>query len=68
MFMIKEEAVSANIAHIVKESACNAGDWRSSLEDPLERKWQPIPVLLPGEFHGQRSLASSSPWGGKESD
>ena len=24
--------------------------------DPLERKWQPTPVLVPGEFHGQRSL------------
>ena len=21
------------------------------------RKWQPTPVFLPGEFHGQRSLA-----------
>ena len=30
------------------------------------RKWQPIPVFLPGESHGQRSLAS--PWGHKESD
>ena len=26
------------------------------------RKWQPSPVLLPEEFHGQRSLASCSPW------
>ena len=26
------------------------------------------PVFLPGEFHGQRSLAGCSPWGGKESD
>ena len=25
-------------------------------EDPLEREWQPAPVFLPGEFHGQRSL------------
>ena len=25
-------------------------------EDPVERKWQPTPVLLPGKFHGQRSL------------
>ena len=25
--------------------------------------WQPTPVLLPGEFHGQRSLAGYSPWG-----
>ena len=32
------------------------------------RKWQPTPVLLPGKFHGQRSLAGYSPWGCKESD
>ena len=23
---------------------------------PWRRKWQPTPVFLPGEFHGQRSL------------
>ena len=32
------------------------------------RKWQPIPVFLPGKFHGQKSLAGYSPWGCKESD
>ena len=26
------------------------------------RKWQPVPVFLPGKFHGQRSLAGYSPW------
>ena len=26
------------------------------------RKWQPIPVLLPGKSHRQRSLASYSLW------
>ena len=26
---------------------------------------QPIPVFLPGKFHGQRSLAGYSPWGHK---
>ena len=26
------------------------------------------PVFLPGELHGQRSLAGYSPWGGKQSD
>ena len=36
-------------------------------EDPLE-KWQPTPVLLPGEFHGQRSLAGYSPLDCKELD
>ena len=35
---------------------------------PWRRKWQPTPVLLPGESHGQRSLAGYSPWGHKESD
>ena len=32
------------------------------------RKWQPTSVFLPGEFHGQRSLADDSPWGHKKSD
>ena len=35
---------------------------------PWRRKWQPTPVLLPGKFHGQRSLVCYSPWGHKESD
>ena len=35
---------------------------------PWRRKWQPLPVLLPEEVHGQRSLAGYSPWGRKESD
>ena len=30
--------------------------------------YQSIPVFLPGEFNGQRSLAGYSPWGHKESD
>ena len=29
---------------------------------------QPTPVFLPGESHGQKSLAGYSPWGHKESD
>ena len=32
------------------------------------REWLPTPVFLPGEFHGQRSLAGYSPWGCKELD
>ena len=35
---------------------------------PWRRKWQPTPVLLPGKFHGQRSLVGYSPLGRKESD
>ena len=32
------------------------------------RKWQPTPVFLPGESHGQRGLAGHGPWGRRESD
>ena len=32
------------------------------------RKWKHTPVFLPGECHGQRSLAGYSPWGQGESD
>ena len=28
------------------------------------RQWRPTPVLLPGKFHGWRSLVGCSPWGG----
>ena len=28
----------------------------------LEKEWQPTPVFLLEEFHGQRSLVSYSPW------
>ena len=27
------------------------------------RQWRPTPVLLPGKFHGRRSLVGCSPWG-----
>ena len=33
-----------------------------------KRQWHPTTVLLPGKFHGQRSLVGYSPWGRKESD
>jgi len=35
---------------------------------PWRRAWQPTPVFLPGESHGQRSLEGYSPWGHKEMD
>ena len=54
-----------------KETACNARDlgfdpWVGKI--PWRRKQQTPPVLLPGEFYGQRSLVGYSPWGPKESD
>ena len=34
-------------------------------ENPLEKKMATHSVLLPGKFHGQRSLVGYSPWGHK---
>ena len=31
-------------------------------------QWHPTPVLLPGKFHGWRTLVGCSPWLHKESD
>ena len=44
--------------------------WVQSLgrKDPLERKWQPTLVFLPGESHGWWGLVGYSPRGCKESD
>ena len=57
-----------------KEPACQCRRFRRPGFDPWvrkipwRRKWQPTPVSLPGNFHGQRSLEGYSPWGCKESD
>ena len=58
---------------MVKNLPANAGDIREEgLIPGLGRspgvvtwssKWQPTPVLLPEESHGQMNLVSYSPWG-----
>jgi len=35
---------------------------------PWRRAWQPSPIFLLEESHGQRSLEGYIPWGCKESD
>ena len=35
---------------------------------PWRKEWQPTPVFLPGESHGQRSLVDYSPCGRRETD
>ena len=35
---------------------------------PWRRTWQHTPACLPGESHGQRSLAGHRPWGRQEWD
>ena len=56
---------------MVKNPLANSGDARDTgsipwvREIPWRRKWQPIPIFLPGKFHRQRSLAGYSLWGCK---
>ena len=45
---------------------CRFNPWVRKI--PWRRKGQPTPVFLPGESHGQRSLAGYSPRGHEESD
>ena len=54
----------------VKNLPASAGDMEMQVqslgwEDPLEKGMATTPVFLPGESHGQRSLAGYSPWGHK---
>ena len=58
------------VAQVLKHLPAMQGTQIQSLgrEDPLEKEWQPTPVFLPGEFHGQRSLAGYSPWSHRELD
>ena len=57
-----------------KEPACQCGRQKRHKLDPwireilCRREWQPTPVFLPGQFHGQRSLTGYSSWGYKELD
>ena len=50
------------MALVVKNPLANARGMRLRFDpwvrkSPWRRAWQPIPVFLPGESHGQRSLA-----------
>ena len=49
------------MVQMVKNPPAMRETWIQSLggEDPLEEAWQPTPVFLPGESHGQRSLAAA---------
>ena len=56
---------ASQVALVVKNPPANAGDrrwvfnpWDGKI--PWRRAWQPTPVFLTGEFHGQRSLVGYS--------
>ena len=52
---------------MIKNTPAMQETWVQSLvpEDSLEKEMATTPAFLPGESHGQRSLAGYSPWGRK---
>ena len=58
------------VAQMVKNLPTGQETQTQSLDqaDPLEKRMVTHFVFLPGEFHGQGSLAGYSSWGCKESD
>ena len=69
---LSSEFRASQVVLVVKNLPTNAGRYKKRGFDPWVRKipwrriWQPTPVFLPGESHGQRSLAGYSPQGQKE--
>ena len=64
---------TSQVALVLKNLPANAGDvkrhgfnpWAGEI--PWSGAWQPTPVFLPAESHGQRNLVGYSPRGRKES-
>ena len=61
------------MALVMKNPLAKTEDMRQEFDPwvakiPWRKAWQPSPVFLPGEHHGQRSLVGFSPRGHKESD
>ena len=61
---------ASQVALVVKSLPANTEDVRDPWirKIPWRRALQPPPVFLPGESHGQRSLAGYSPWRRQEWD
>ena len=62
---ITDSIITVPIAQMVKlmPTMKETQIWSLGQEIPWRRKWQPTPVLLPGKFHGWKSLVGYSPWG-----
>ena len=64
--ILRWHSVKESVCHFRRLKRCRFDPWIGKI--PWSRKWQPIPLFLPGKFHGQRSLAGQNPRGPKESD
>ena len=70
--MIYTGGSEAKNPHAMQETQVRSLGWEDHLEKEMathsnilawrRRKWQPTPIFLPGESHGQKSLVGYSPW------
>ena len=70
---VRPHCGASKLTHCIKNSPAMQETqemtvWSWVRKIPWRRAWQPTPLFLPGEFHGQRSLASYSSWGWKQLD
>ena len=61
-YQVAQQVKNPSVMQEMRETEFNL--WVRKI--PWRRKWQPTPVFLSGESHGQRSLAGYSPQGYKE--
>ena len=69
--VVTEQHEQQSLAHSVVVLVWSSHQGMSNAPQPHghgRKRWQPTPVFLPGESHGQRSLVGYSPWGCKESN
>ena len=64
LFGVLQQYASSQVANAGNTNRHRLDPWVRKM--PWSRKWQHTSVFLPGEPHGQRSLASYSPWRRKE--
>ena len=59
MYVFVKSLQVSLVAQMVKNLSAIQETWVGKI--PWRRACQPIPVFLPGDFHGQRTLAGYSP-------
>ena len=63
---IKRESLLVTIKNLPAMQEAGFNPWIRKI--PWRKEWQPPPVFLPGEFHGQRGLVGLKFLGAKELD
>ena len=66
LYKVRASLIAQLVKYLPAMQETRFNSWVKKI--PWRRKWEPTPAFLPGESHGQRSLAGYSPRGLKELD